>query len=376
MLRLGLTRSFRATSTSLRNARFPLPSNIATRSPLLYSSIRFNSSSTTTTGVTEIQDKLTSFDDTTTSAVLENVTNLHSDQLGYLQSIGLAQGWGPTSLIERLLEVTHVYTGLPWWGTIVVATIAVRLILFPLYVRASSNATKMSKIKPQIDELLQQIKTGDTVEQMRAMEKRRLIMKENGVSTLATLFPAVQLPLAYGFFQALRKMANHNVEGFSDQGYAWFQNLIEVDPYLGLQVISAAAIIAVVRVGGETGQHAMAAGMKKVMTVVPIASIFITKGFASAIILYFAVNSIFSLIQSSLFKSSWFRKIAGMPPKLSLAEMQANNPKANQSIKDMVSKFVDDSKEKSIKQARETNKKLEATQRRKNSVNQGFIKRH
>ena len=140
---------------------------------------------------------MTSFDDTTTSAVLENVTNLHSDQLGYLQSIGLAQGWGPTSLIERLLEVTHVYTGLPWWGTIVVATIAVRLVLFPLYVRASSNATKMSKIKPQIDELLQQIKTGDTVDQMRAMG--RLIMKENGVSTLATLFPAVQLPLAYGF---------------------------------------------------------------------------------------------------------------------------------------------------------------------------------
>ena len=34
-----------------------------------------------------------------------------------------------------------------------------------------------------------------------------------------------------------------------------------------------------------------------------------------------------------------------MSPKLSLAEMQANNPKANQSIKDMVSKFVDDSKE-------------------------------
>ena len=56
-------------------------------------------------------------------------------------------------------------------GTIVVATIAVRLVLFPLYVRASSNATKMSKIKPQIDELLQQIKTGDTVDQMRAMEK-------------------------------------------------------------------------------------------------------------------------------------------------------------------------------------------------------------
>ena len=107
-------------------------------------------------------------------------------------------------------------------------------------------------------------------------------------------------------------MANHNVEGFSDQGYAWFQNLIEVDPYLGLQAISAAAIIAVVRVGGETWSTCHGSRYEKVMTVVPIASIFITKGFASAIILYFAVNDIF-LIQSSLFKSSWFRKIAGIP---------------------------------------------------------------
>ena len=87
-------------------------------------------------------------------------------------------------------------------------------------------------------------------------------MKENGVSTLATLFPAVHYHWHMGF-PSFEKMANHNVEGFSDQGYAWFQNLIEVDPYLGLQAISAAAIIAVVRVGGETGQHAMAAGMKK-----------------------------------------------------------------------------------------------------------------
>ena len=46
---------------------------------------------------------------------------------------------------------------------------------------------------------------------------------------------------------------------------------------------------------------------------VPIVSIFITKGFASAIILYFAVNSIFSLSKVVCSKVVGFRKIAGMP---------------------------------------------------------------
>ncbi|RCK65467.1 Mitochondrial inner membrane protein OXA1 [Candida viswanathii] len=141
----------------------------------------------------------------------------------------------------------------------------------------------MSKIKPQMDAIMQEIKR-------------------------------IQA--------SLEKMANANVEGFSDQGYSWFQNLIEADPYLGLHAISAAAIIAIVRIGGETGQATMAKGMKNAMTILPIASIFITKNFAAAIMVYFAVNSILSLIQSTLFRSNWFRKLAGMPPKLSLEELK------------------------------------------------------
>ncbi|EMG45902.1 OXA1 Mitochondrial inner membrane protein OXA1 [Candida maltosa Xu316] len=376
MIRLGLSRSIRGSILS-HSTRLARPT-INLRTSLAVSSIRFNSSSSSSSSspVSEIQDKLPSFDDATTSGIVENITNMHADQIGYLQSIGLAQGWGPTAIVERLLEYTHVLTGLPWWGTIIVATIAVRVALFPLYIRSSANATRMSKIKPQIDALLQEIKTGGQMEQMQAMEKRRRIMKQHNVSTSASLFPLIQIPFAYGFFQALRKMANADVEGFADQGYAWFQNLIEVDPYLGLQAISAAAIIAVVRIGGETGQHTMAKGMKTVMTVVPLASIFITKNFAAAVILYFAANSIFSLLQSTLFKSDAFRKLAGMPPKLTLKEIQQNNPKANQTVKDMVNKFIDDSREKTLKKVQETDRKLEVTKKRKESMESGFIKRH
>ncbi|EER31230.1 conserved hypothetical protein [Candida tropicalis MYA-3404] len=378
MLRLGLSRSLRVSTLkgSCQNIR---PATFVLRSSTLpISSIRFNSSSSSaTTAAVEISDKLTSFDDSSAvSGIAEHVTNLHSDQLGYLQSIGLAQGWGPTSIIERLLEFTHVYTGLPWWGTIITAAVAIRIFIFPLYVKASANATKMSKIKPEMEAIMDEIKAGGQAEQMKAMEKRRKLMKKHDVSMLASVYPLVQIPFAYGFFQALRKMANANVEGFSDQGYAWFQNLIEVDPYLGLHAISCLAIMSIVRMGGETGQATMAKGMQKLMYVLPLASIVITKNFAACVMVYFAANSVLSLIQSLIFKSSFFRKALGMPPKLTIQQLQANNPKANQSVKEMIGKYIDDSKQKALKQTAETNRKLEITKKRKESVSSGFIKRH
>lgn len=381
MLRLGLSRSIRVplVKGSCQTIR---PSTFVLRSSTLpISSIRFNSSSSSTSSststITEISDKLTSFDDSVgASGIVDNVTNLHSDQLGYLQSIGLAQGWGPTAIVERVLEFTHVYTGLPWWGTIIVAAVAVRIVLFPLYVKASTNATRMSKIKPEMEAIMDEIKAGGQAEQMKAMEKRRKLMKSNNVSMLASVYPLVQIPFAYGFFQALRKMANANVEGFSDQGYSWFQNLIEVDPYLGLHAISCLAIMSIVRLGGETGQATMAKGMQKLMYVLPLVSIVITKNFAAGVMVYFAANSVLSLVQSLIFKSTTLRNVFGMPPKLTLEQLVANNPKANQSVKEMIGKYLEDSKQKALKQTAETNKKLEITKKRKESASSGFIKRH
>ncbi|KAI5970778.1 hypothetical protein CANMA_000197 [Candida margitis] len=375
MFKVGLSR-FSAGSILRNQARLSARSQswrLQAGVPTFASSIRYNSSSSSGSTAHEIKDKLVSFVDE--NNVAETVTNLHSDQIGYLESIGLAQGWGPTSIIEKLLEFTHVYTGLPWWGTITVLTVVIRVVLFPLYVKASSNATRMSEIKPQLDNVMKQIKGGDVQEQMKGMEKRRKLMKDHNVSTLASLAPVVQLPLAYGFFQALRKMANHPVEGFTDQGLAWFTNLSDVDPYLGLQAIAAATIIAVVRIGGETGQHAMAQSMKQVMTVVPIISIFITKNFSAAVVLYFAINSFLSLIQSSIFKSNTLRQMLGMPKKLTTHELNESTQGSTKSLKEMVTNFVDESKERSIKAARDANKRLEVTQQRKNSNVEGYIKK-
>jgi YidC/Oxa1 family membrane protein insertase len=55
-------------------------------------------------------------------------------KIGDLASMGFCK-MTPPGLLERLFEFAHVTQGLPWWLTIVGATVAARLVIFPLTVK-------------------------------------------------------------------------------------------------------------------------------------------------------------------------------------------------------------------------------------------------
>lgn len=360
MLRLGLSRSARVLSFPIRSlAPITLPSRV-----------RFNSTTS------EIKNKLTDFSESAAEIVPDAATtSLHSDQIGYLSSIGLAEGWGPTALIERLLEVTHVYTGLPWWATIIATTIAVRTLMFPIYIKSSANMAKMSKIKPELDELMNDIRSGGNEERMVAMRKRNKLYKDYDIKTAHSFLPMLQLPVAYGFFQATRKMAAYPVEGFAQQGAYWFPDLTQVDPYLGLQISTALIVTGMMRSGGETGAQAMNPMMKKAMSVLPFASIFITYNMSAAILLYFTANAAFSFVQSFILKNKHFRKFANIPPiQAPIPVPGAKPPPAT--ISEWYTDFQNRMKTQSQSKLEKTNKQLEVMKARKSSTSDGFIKRH
>lgn len=367
MLRLGLS-TLRA--VPVRPAIRPF-GRIAPR-PILASAFvptRFNS-----TTPSEIKTELTSFADPANAN--PHITDLTSDQIGYLDSIGLAQGYGPTALVERLLEVTHVYTGLPWWGSIAVATLLVRVVLFPLYVKSSANAAKMSHAKPELDQLTKDLRnSASTQETATLTRKRQTIMKKYDINTLHSLAPLAQLPLAYGFFQALRKMANFPVEGFSSQGYAWFPDLTQVDPYCGLQAIAAAVVIGMVKLGGETGAQVMSPAIKKVFTFVPIITIAVTKDFSAAVVLYFAINATFSTLQAFILRNKYFKKWAKIP-EAAKPQPAANGEKQPETIKEWFQQTKSNMDQDVGRKMKESNQKVGAIQRRKASSQSQFIKRH
>lgn len=371
MLKIGLSRSFR----SVRATPSLAPRNFVNSSPIILQNlpglIRFNSNSTVPS---EIKTELTSFADPVNAN--PHITDLTSDQLGYLDAIGLAHGYGPTALMERLLEYSHVYSGLPWWSTIVVTTIAVRVLLFPLYMKSSANAAKMSYAKPDLDKLAKDLKESDsTYETTVLTRKRSEIMKKYDIKTLHSLAPLVQLPLAFGFFNALRNMANAPVEGFSLQGYAWFPDLTQVDPYCGLQAIAAAVVIGMIKLGGETGAQVMSPAIKKMFTILPIASILITKDFSAAVVLYFAVNAFLSTVQAFILRNKLFRKLTKMP-EMAKPVIDPTAPKAPETIKEWFKQqkeTIDSGVEKNLQK---TNTKMGAIEKRKTGSQSQFIKRH
>ncbi|KAK5781260.1 hypothetical protein RI543_001307 [Arxiozyma heterogenica] len=292
---------------------------------------RFKSTSETiadlSESISEVQTQLPSVDqmtDTTAKIVDQASHSIGelSNHIGYLNSIGLAQTWHwPADIIQHALEYVHVYTGLPWWGTICTVTVLVRLLMFPIYLKSSDMIAKNSKIKPQLDKITKQLmNTTDLAEGQKIALKRRKLLSDNGIKNRWLAAPMLQLPIAIGFFNALRSMANFPVDGFTNQGIAWFNDLSMTDPYFGLQIITASVLMSFSRLGGETGAQQFSGPMKRFFIILPLVSIPATMKLSSAVVLYFAVNGTFSVLQTLLLRNKWFRK------KMNIADVVQHSP--------------------------------------------------
>lgn len=286
------------------------------------SNVRFNSSDAGKPSVSEIRTELPSVEDLGTSSDIVDQTSQvigeASNHVGYLNSIGLANTWWwPADVVQHALELVHVYTGLPWWGSICVVTLTVRLLMFPLYVKSSDTVARNSHIKPQMDKLNAELMaTTDLAEGQKVALKRKRLLAENGIKNRWMAAPILQIPIALGFFGGIRHMANFPVDGFTNQGIAWFTDLSQADPYLGLQVVTAAVLISFSRLGGETGAQQWSPTMKRVFTIIPLISIPATMSVSAAVALYFAVNGTFAVLQTLTLRNKWFRE------KLGIAEVR------------------------------------------------------
>ncbi|GME92866.1 unnamed protein product [[Candida] boidinii] len=268
---------------------------------------------TTTEAATKFETSLSGFDD-----VVDKI-DMTSDQLGYLQSVGLAQGWWPSDIMQTIFEYVHVFSGLPWWATIVVTTLGVRLALFPLFVKSSDAMARSAAVQPESKKLRKELNIatarGDQRLRNVKMLELRELNKKNGIKmTHLFIAPATQITYGIGTFFGIREMCNKPVQGFDTQGYAWFQDLTATDPYIGLQLISAAVYMVSFRLGGDSGVNNFSPAMRKVFQFLPLASIVFTWNLSSGVVLYFAANGIASIIQANVLKSKSFRKWVGMAP--------------------------------------------------------------
>ncbi|CAG8316167.1 unnamed protein product [Penicillium nalgiovense] len=265
---------------------------------------------------------------------LKNAVNIHDittipESIGYLKQLGLDFGWGFTSTMQWLIEHTHIWTGLPWWASIVAVGLLTRVAMLRPVLSASENAARMTVAKPEADPLRHQMVAASTegksqeAQIMRA--KLKAINDKHGIKAWKSMLPMLQIPLGFGCFRVVRAMTALPVPALATETAGWIKDLTVADPTYMLPMIAAGTLCLSLRKGGESGAMPMMqteAG-KYIVYGFPVMSFAFMSFMPSALQLYFVASGLFGLGQTYLINSEAFRKWMS----LSIARRPSSGPK-------------------------------------------------
>lgn len=237
-----------------------------------------------------------------------------------LQDLGLG-GWSPSGLVQISLDFLH-NTGLPWWLTIVAATIVIKSCMMPLVIQSQRNIIKLNNISPQMQEIQQRItearKMGDKLGTAKASNELMTFMQKKGVNPFKNLMPLlVQTPIFISFFYALRGMTNLPIESMKTGGIGWFTDLTVMDPYYILPAITSITLLVAIETGAEGGMRAdNMQTARYVLRAMPFVMFPFIMNFSSAILCYWCTSNAYSLISTNILKVKSIRTHFEIPERI------------------------------------------------------------
>ncbi|KAF2402952.1 hypothetical protein EJ06DRAFT_506057 [Trichodelitschia bisporula] len=255
----------------------------------------------------------------TTPIDLPHVVDI-PERIGFLKELGLDYGWGPTSMIEWILEHVHIYAGTPWWASIALTAAAWRIAMIYPYVKQSDQMAKMGALKGEMDRVKAAMDVAKQNQDPAGQQK--LLSELRGISIFAGLdykwmYGPMLVQTVFGFctFKLLRAMSVLPVPGLETGGFLWVSDLTQTDPYFILPLMFVGVLHMLGRRGGESGAQVVSGIMKPMMLyVVPGVFGTVTAFMPVALQLSFLVSLFFGVIQSQLLQSPDVRRALGLAP--------------------------------------------------------------
>ncbi|VDL79366.1 unnamed protein product [Nippostrongylus brasiliensis] len=245
-----------------------------------------------------------------------------------LGELGLLSWWKPSSYFRVALEGIHMHADIPWWATIVCATVTLRLALIIVPIMSQRLVAKQSQYKKELDDFRQRIESarleGNNLLQQQIFLEQRDFLKSKDIrlGRQFLILIANGGVFATQFF-AIKKMVEVNYPGLATGGTAWFTDLTATDPYLALPFMSAVTMALVTRVGIEMGTSAdqmtptMRIGMQYVL---PVVIFGISSQFATGVCVYWCASNMVSLIYAGAFRTPAIRNEQSYSTESSPAE--------------------------------------------------------
>lgn len=211
-----------------------------------------------------------------------------------------------SSIVQEALRIFYGMTsslGMPSYGlAIILMTIAVKILLYPITKKQIESMKAMSAIQPKMEAIKEKYKN----------DKERLNMelanlyKSEGVNPLSGCLPLlIQMPIMIGIFYGIRDFEYVGsssfliwdiAKSFKDVNAA--SGFSAAMPYLILPILSA--LTTYITSKQTTPSGGAAAQMKMMTMMMPIFIGYISIDFPSGLILYWVVMNIMQIIQQSM----------------------------------------------------------------------------
>jgi YidC/Oxa1 family membrane protein insertase len=191
--------------------------------------------------------------------------------------------WIGRKLLQAL-EHLHGITG-NWGWSILILTLCLQALLFPLTWKSLRAAAAMKKLQPEVAKL--QLKYADDSAKLSAATME--LYKTKGANPLGGCLPMVlQMPIFIALFNALR----NSWELHGAPWALWIHDLSAKDPYYVLPIVMGGLMFLQSKLNPPAGDKSQ----QQVMMFMPLIFTFMFMNFPAGLVLYWLTNSLVSTV--------------------------------------------------------------------------------
>jgi len=214
---------------------------------------------------------------------------------------------GFSQLLQTFYLIT-VWLKIPNYGiAIILFTLAVKALLFPLTAKQLRSMRALQELQPQIKEIQERYKNNPQKAQQAIME----LYKKAGANPFSGCLPLlIQMPILFALFSALRKFfdpVHHpSYVDLSHAGFLWIPNLGQPDlVWLPLLVAAATFLQQYVTVLVTTGQFDSNQRMMTIM--MPLFIGWLARTLPAGLSLYWVVFSLCGVLEQFFLRKQFQR---------------------------------------------------------------------
>ncbi len=213
---------------------------------------------------------------------------------GWFPWVSRPLNWGLNKLSALFGGANNSWS---WGWAIVVLTLIIRILIWPLHAKSTRMMKRMSKLQPKMTALKEKYPD----EPQKVQQEMMKLYREYGVNPLGGCLPMLaQIPIFFGFFTMLQYAVELRHEPF----LGWVKDLSQPDtvttiagfPINVLPILMAVTMFLQMQLTPKTGDKMQ----QRIFMFMPFIFVIFCYGYASALALYWTTQNIFSIGQTWL----------------------------------------------------------------------------